>query len=176
MQGPLDPTIPDFADDLRAEYSKPQDQRQVDDINHLIIHRVGGPEWPDTIEALLASDRLLEAWAKVTGGDRCSPYPFLCEPSGRIAAVHHITRVGKHAGAWNKNGLALGVIGDFRLHDPTSEAWEACLRWAKWGCDLLALPSTAVKGHTELPNSTKHPRKQCPGRRFNMNAFRRDLR
>ena len=172
----MDHTIPDFSDDLRAAYDAPRDTRGIGDITHLVIHRVGGPGWPNSIEELLANEELLDAWMKATGGDRCSPYPFLCESSGRIAAVHRIDRVGKHAGAWNRQGLALGVLGDFRIHDPSAEAWQASLRWAQWGCEYLSLTASAVKGHTELPNSSRHPRKQCPGRRFNMDAFRRDLR
>ena len=156
--GPLDARIPPFAFDYRAHVVDPARQRPRSVIRQLVLHRVGGPDYPRETEALVPA--LLSAW-----GTAC-PYWAFVEHDGRTVVVSDLVDVGAHAAAWNQPGLGIGVVGDFRVEDPTDVQLDAVVDVLVWACRTLDLEASAIDGHTNLPRSTRWPSKRCPGPRF----------
>lgn len=170
--GPLDHNIPPWAYDLRGTLPAPRRTRDVDRIKRVVHHRLGGPDWPETAVELI--EALGDAWLEALG-ERCCPYWGIFEPNGRLVVVHDLHHKGMHAGRYNTEGLALGWMGDFRVHAPGTEQRLNALRTSQWTCDRFERGADLHDGHDELKGGSVHPRKRCPGDLLDMDAFRADL-
>lgn len=108
-----------------------------------------------------------------TGGEL--PYSVLVLPDGVVEQGLEIGDVGPHARRWNTPLIGVAALGDFRWHEPSLAQWQsaavlcAWLRvWGGWG-------SSSVHGHDELPGGSADAKKKCPGGKWPMDAFRRDV-
>ncbi len=80
---------------------------------------------------------------------------------------------GAHCPEDNMNGRSLGLcfVGDFDLIIPPVPQWELGVRFVKSLVEIFDIPIQRVLGHN-LFNHTK----TCPGKLFDMEKFRQDLR
>jgi N-acetylmuramoyl-L-alanine amidase len=80
---------------------------------------------------------------------------------------------GAHCIQRDMNRRAIGVclIGNFDNHTVPKIQWELAIDLVSSLCYLLDIPRKNVLGHREA-----HLERTCPGRYFDMNQFRKDLR
>jgi hypothetical protein len=178
--GPVDPDCPPYAFDLRGTVQTPRRLRDLDKVRYIVNHRLGGPGFPVVAEELI--EYLAPTWKKYVGEAAC-PYNFLIEPTGRVVMVHALQYAPSHAGkydkngkpdgSYNKSGMPIGWIGDFRKAAPTVMARLMGLRLNQWCMDRFELGVLGIYGHDELPGAS--PGKVCPGPLLDMHAFRADL-
>lgn len=84
---------------------------------------------------------------------------------GRMLSIQ-----GAHTKEANKNSIGICMVGNFDDTQVSFAQWLLCLKLVK---DLLItfnIPCNAVYGHNEF-----NPGKTCPGRYWDMQAFRKDL-
>ena len=76
---------------------------------------------------------------------------------------------GAHCRAGGMNGKALGlcVVGDFDKHEPPIMQFNLAASVGSWICHVLNIPVENIKGHRDYDSG-----KSCPGRLFDMEAFR----
>lgn len=147
------------------------DERRALKIQRIVVHRVGGPEWPRTVPELVRS--LTIPWYGATKEYAC-PYAYLVDPYGLIWRMHDsVTRVGQHAGAWNRPGQSIGLVGDFRVEHPTEVQLQSAALLAERECLWLRVPIANISRHTDLRNATAHSGKRCPGPLLDINDLRR---
>jgi N-acetylmuramoyl-L-alanine amidase len=81
--------------------------------------------------------------------------------------------MGAHCSADRMNYRSLGVccVGKFDDAPPPPEQWHLALQSVGLACDIYGIPVERVLGHGQVDI-----RKTCPGRAFNMDAFREQLR
>ena len=111
--------------------------------------------------------------AAVTGSKM--PYTHVIRRDGRIEQALPWTEVGPHAYAWNTRSASVGVVGDFRDHEPTAEQWDSLV----WLCTVAALVvggADGVYGHDELGDGRRDKSKACPGPRLEMRLLRAQVR
>lgn len=78
-------------------------------------------------------------------------------------------RMGAHCKAGGMNRQALGVcfVGDYDDNPPPPDMLELGARHCAALCKLLNIPVENILGHCQL-----EPKKTCPGKAFDMDAFR----
>jgi hypothetical protein len=102
------------------------------------------------------------------------PYTFVIAPDGTTEQALPIDEHGPHAAAWNQAALGVACLGDFRSSAPLPVQWAAC-------ADLVAAlvfwlgPECLVRGHDELPGGSADATKECPGKLWPMDGFRREV-
>lgn len=107
-----------------------------------------------------------------TGGQMS--YTYCIQPSGLIELALPILEMGPHAMRWSLPTIGVVCLGDFNKHTPPPPQWNACVDLvAEIG---LALGTSDIRGHTERPNATRYPRKNCPGKLFDLDVFRAQVR
>lgn len=154
-------------------------ERNEDQIDSLIIHRVGkdhrtkanlGDTGPEIALKFLHDPAI----AKYTGGQ--NPYTFYIGKDGTIWQALPVDEVGNHARKWNKRGIGIACIGDFRDTAPSVEQFNACLNLCTYLLKCLGLRHDAVGGHSEFgASATNSPNKECPGSRFDVPYLRHEL-
>jgi hypothetical protein len=91
--------------------------------------------------------------------------------------------IGAHAGYsepghppsnyYNENFLGLCIIGNYDLVGPSKNVFNTAARFVKGLMNVFGIFPERVIGHREVFDLMKVPRyKQCPGRLWDMNAFR----
>ena len=80
-----------------------------------------------------------------------------------------LTEVGFHTKGKNTGSIGICFVGDFDVAPPPREIWLTGLRLVKSLCDVFAIPSMHVYGHRDFSTKT------CPGRQFDLRAFREAL-
>ena len=80
-----------------------------------------------------------------------------------------ITESGAHCTQHNMNKNSVGIcfIGNFDNEPPPQEQWNLGIKFTKSLMAVLEIPAANVHGHREYA-----PYKTCPGRQFNLKAFR----
>ena len=166
--------IPPFAVDARAAFPDPSRQRTEERIDTIAIHRAGGSKWPRRTERLI--ETLHPHW-KTAGLGNGIPYWAFVEDTGRTVIVSDWWDVGAHAGRWNTRALGIAVVGDFRTsrQKPTKPAVVAVINLCAWAVERFGLDAESVRGHSELPGATQHPKKVCPGPNFPLETVRAAL-
>ena len=143
--------------------------RKFDHVDKLIVHRIGDSLGETGVEIAAAfRDESTYAAGSYTGGNM--PYHFVIRKTGVIDQCLTLSDHAPHARRWNASGLAVAVVGDFRVHEPAPAQVEALRAF----CGLRVLYGLQVVGHTELPGASKDKNKQCPGNKLNMNQLRSD--
>lgn len=150
--------------------------RSYKSIQGLAIHRIGSSVGRNGLEIARAfQDTSKYAAGSYTGG-KC-PYHFIIRDDeyGTVDQLVAIYDVAPHSAYWNHSYIGIACIGDFRAHPPNSAQWESCVNLCAYL--LLGLPDgISIMGHTELPHSGKDPDKECPGKFWEMEKFRKDTR
>lgn len=80
------------------------------------------------------------------------------------------TQVGAHARGRNHDSLGVCLVGNFDLDRPPDGQWLAAVQCVVWLSRLFGIPVDRVRGHREVSED-----RTCPGRFFDMDAFRRDI-
>ena len=155
-------------------------QRSPERLTNILIHRVGvdlindrkvgdGRTGPGIAEAFLK-----DPIGQYTGYQ--NPYTFYVNVVGHIWQALPIDEVGAHARAFNRKGLGIGCIGDFRVESPSDGLWGGLLVLCEYLLRGLSLRPGDVIGHTEAGlRATASSGKQCPGAKFDLDLFRKEL-
>ena len=157
-----------------------QRERDPDRITKIFIHRVGvdlktkrkvgdGETGPSIAKAFQR-----DPIGKWTG--YANPYTFYMNDVGHVWQALPLDEVGAHARAFNRKGVGIGCIGDFRVKSPTDDMWGGLLVLCEYLLRGLALQPWDVIGHTEAGRAaTASPEKACPGDKFDLDFFRSEL-
>lgn len=156
-----------------TEYTGDGKKRALDPrrVSKLIIHRVGinlKPSPPVVLgdDAITISRHFvgkgIPEVARATGGQQ--PYTFYVLKDGSIEQALELYDYGPHAMRWNDTGIGIACVGDFRFEEPTDEQWESLVWLCAQLCECCGIRPKDVWGHTELPNSSADPDKECPGK------------
>lgn len=102
---------------------------------------------------------------------------------GRPCVKIHDYDIGAHAHGFNTNSYGICVIGNFDLAEPDSELWEFTLDRCLVVMIEHSIPVENVIGHWETFILDKKAKTQaeaqniktCPGRKWLMDKFRKDL-
>jgi len=144
-------------------------ERLTDDVKRIIIHRI---DIGETAEEVCKKFQEVEEVSKYTG--KQNPYTFFIRRDGTIEQACPLIEITAHARRFNKQGIGVGVIGDFRKHKPTNQQIEAliylCAILVTWKRKLI------VSGHDELFGATNDPNKECPGKYLNVHELRLEIK
>lgn len=145
--------------------------RKLRDITHLVIHRISvmGAKLPDTPEGIATFFSTHPEGIAATGGK--ASYHFLVAPDGIVHQCVPLTEVAQGAKNYNTRGIQIGFIGDFTKRAPTPEQLVA----GEQLCAVLKLYAEEIVGHTEDPKATAHAGKQCPGKFFPLEDFKKHV-
>lgn len=118
--------------------------------------------------------RLNPQW---TGGQMC--YTVVIGDDGTAELALPWQEIGPHALRWSSPTIGVVALGDFTKRKPTLEQWNGAVDVvaeliAALGLDPMS--KTHLAGHTERPDATHNPGKVCPGKFWDMDRFRRDVR
>lgn len=90
---------------------------------------------------------------------------------------------GAHAKELGLNHKSLGVclVGNFDLAPPPVDQWRKAVRFVRWLCGQFRTPVGHVLGHREVGlragfDWRQGQYKTCPGKLFDMDKFRGDLK
>lgn len=138
--------------------------------SHIVIHRIE-PEIGNYAEDFAEEFKKTGKYeaGSYTGGQM--PYHFLCFKDGRCEQALAIMDTGPHALVWSQRAIAVAMVGDFHLNDtPTAEQWATTVNL----CAVLGwwMGAYQLRGHTELPNASKDPKKRCPGSGVSLDDLR----
>lgn len=119
--------------------------------------------------------------ARATGGHL--PYTLIVEEYGLVAQCLRISDMGFHARRWSRPYIGVAAIGDFRTKSPSRAQWVAAVDIVAFLCHEFGIDPLGyseplvptVAGHDELPSGSRDAGKRCPGDRWNMEAFRREV-
>tara|TARA_R100000234_G_scaffold37634_1_gene22268 strand:+ start:1762 stop:2322 length:561 start_codon:yes stop_codon:yes gene_type:complete len=152
----------------QCDDGKPR-RRDFESVTKLIVHRIGGELGKDAIEIAKSfqDTRRFKAGAYTDGN---MPYHFIITRHGRVQQALTLGDHAPHAKRFNSTGLAVALIGDFRVYPPSFEQYEALKRFA----GFWRLYGLEVHGHTELHGASSDPNKACPGHLLNMQKLRAD--
>jgi N-acetyl-anhydromuramyl-L-alanine amidase AmpD len=83
---------------------------------------------------------------------------------GRMMTMH-----GAHCKQQGMNTKSLGIcfVGNFDEEKPSEEQWDLGVRLVRSLCEVFAIPVHEIYGHDDFA-----PHKTCPGRLFDVAAFR----
>jgi hypothetical protein len=120
--------------------------------------------------------RWYRAHPRWTGGQM--PYTYVIDASGRVEQALDLYEVGPHARRWSSPTVGIAHIGDFNLTAPAELQVATSALLVSELCLSLGLDPAGMRdgvhvvaGHTERPGGTRAA-KQCPGRRWDMSAYR----
>lgn len=151
-----------------------QHNRNLAAINKIIIHRIE-PELGSTAIELAKSFKNTTKYAAgyYTGGEM--PYTFVVREDGQVDQALSISDWGPHARKYNVEGLGVAIIGNLDKKECHAIQWvntiELCKQLTWW----LGEAKPVIYGHTELEGASSDPSKKCPGKFFDMNAFRAEV-
>ncbi len=77
---------------------------------------------------------------------------------------------GAHTRGLNSCSLGLCFIGNFDLNQVPTDQWKLGVKLVKSWRSLFSIPINHVQGHRDYASY-----KSCPGKKFDMNQFRKDL-
>jgi len=151
-------------------------RRALSHLTHAVCHRISfAPEVKDVdltgamVAKKFQNTDKYEA-GSYTGGKM--PYPFIIRTSGVIDQCVPVKAITPHARKWNRQGLAVAVVGDFRNRAPTPVQWHtlqdflAC--WHAYGLEIT--------GHDSLEGGSSNSNKKCPGWMFGLGVLKEDAR
>lgn len=144
-------------------------RRDFESVSKLIVHRIGGELGKDAIEISKAfQDTRKYKAGSYTGGHM--PYHFVINRDGRVQQALTLGDNAPHAKRYNSTGVAVALIGDFRVYPPSFEQYDALKRFA----GFWRLYGLEIHGHDELHGASSDPNKACPGHLLPMGKLRSD--
>lgn len=164
-------TLPKINNHITEQARAPL-QRQI--IEGVTAHRIGkelGLTGQEVIASFSNTSTKFSA-GSYTGGR--VPYTFLVRPDGQVDQMLALYDIGPHALRWSSRAIGLACSGDFRKHRPTAEQWLAASQIAT-AIRMWIGPTCWIEGHTDLPDATKDKTKECPGKLWDMHAFRGEV-
>ncbi|MED1908540.1 N-acetylmuramoyl-L-alanine amidase [Cytobacillus firmus] len=144
--------IVDRRRDILRHAWKKSPQRKITDIRGIVNHHS------------LTESGSADAFARyhvLTNGWSQMGYTFVINRNGLVERCADYTDVTPHVGNYNKHYIGICWVGDFRKQEPTKEQYESHNELIKLIRKEtgLALPTSAILGHQELP---AYSWKQCP--------------
>jgi hypothetical protein len=152
--------------------------RNPADIDTLVFHRIhaGSPETDDAASIALLFCRDGKKLIKTTN----MPYTFViprAQPEDHRVIIQQCVPIGRktpHAKAFNRRGLGVGVVGDFRTMKPTQKQRQACIWIAQRFADMAVTlgKDPIITVHSALTEGVSDPSKltggseECPGPLF----------
>jgi len=88
--------------------------------------------------------------------------------------------IGWHGRRCSSEYIGVGVVGDFRFHEPTTAQWDSLVDLCSDLSVAVGFPPPKVIGHGEARSAhdgTKAPGKPgaCPGAKLNLDELRREV-
>lgn len=166
-----------IADVLNAVPVPERYRRDSSIANIQVVHRLG-------IDKLISIDGIVGEGTPVEVArcfqkhreyktDELMPYHFLVRKDGRVQQCLPLDLIGNGARRLNRNGLHIGVEGDFRTNKPTPQ--QAFSLTAL--CVALYLNGAKIiTGHTEQRGCSADPDKVCPGKHLSTDGLRKGVR
>ena len=137
------------------------------EVTHIVIHHTGRDS--STKASIWRTHVLVNKW--LSWG-----YHGLVMADGAYEPLREERRAGAHVAGMNAHTLGLVFAGNFDKHPPTLRALQTAARECAYRCIRHGLdPAVAVIGHREtvaLVPAALRTKKTCPGKTFNMAAFR----
>ena len=150
--------------------------REIDQVVGVTLHHFGVPD-VDDMEGIAKFYRQSRVW---TGGSM--PYTFGIHPGGTIEQGLQIREVGPHAKRWSVPTIGVVLFGNFDAVAPAVRQWMSAVELVAELCSAFGLDPMGgvdgvpvVAGHTERPNATSYPGKNCPGEAFPLGKFRSNV-
>lgn len=148
--------------------------RDLDTVNRVVIHRIAESLglYAAAIAKSFKDTSTPTSAGSYTGGEM--PYTFVIGKDGHVEQALEIGEIGPHARMWNRVGIGVACIGDFRKAPPTPEQYAALVDL----CTLLGwwLGGINLVGHTDLKDASSDPKKECPGRFLSVQKLAVDVR
>lgn len=93
------------------------------------------------------------------------------DPKGsyEIMVGRTIDKIGAHTSGENYDSIGICFVGDFDAATVPEAQWQAGLKLVRWLCAQFGIVKEQIHGHREYAPKT------CPGKRFNIEQFRREL-
>lgn len=84
----------------------------------------------------------------------------------------HLTQQGAHCpqGGMNRKAIGICLVGSFDFAPPPDGQWQAALTLVRSLMELFNIPAVNVLGHRDYVGH-----KTCPGKQFDLAAFRQAL-
>ena len=139
-------------------------QRTVNQLIYFVIHRSG--PWPKKYGQPKTAQDLRDIFAdKSLGTNGKMPYSFVYNPDRRIVyQAHYVTTVTPHAKSQNVSGLGIAILRDLRSEALNLQEYSTFVKFLAYlKFSINPKQTFIVKGHTDLPDSTSDPNKECPG-------------
>jgi hypothetical protein len=80
-----------------------------------------------------------------------------------------LNRQGAHTVGMNEKGIGICFVGNFDEEDIPKPQWDRGIELVKSLCELLSIPPRNIMGHRDFAP------KSCPGNRFDLGRFRREV-
>jgi hypothetical protein len=126
--------------------------------------------------------------SRATGGQ--NPYTFMVGGEwadsmydGFVWQILNPMDVGHHARVWSRSTIGVGIIGDFRTVGPTRKQYISAVRLVGELCIMFWLDPKGrsqdgyvLAGHDERQGGSRTPGKKCPGKLWDMDEFRHDVK
>jgi N-acetyl-anhydromuramyl-L-alanine amidase AmpD len=81
-----------------------------------------------------------------------------------------LDRMGAHCGGENDDSIGICFVGNFDSEPPPLEQWQLGTQLVRSLCYIYCIGHDKVFGHREFTT-----RKTCPGLKFNLDEFRKQL-
>ena len=142
-----------------GEKDYPRRQRAA--INQIVVHRCGVAKG---LGNAVAEYRKKEKYSAGWYTGQLWPYHHYILPDGTIYECLPLTFVAPAAlRSLNQSGVHVALEGDFRKSPPTPKQEASLKALCAWLKADLKRPLT-IRGHTDTPDASSDPNKECPGR------------
>lgn len=158
--------IVDLVRKLPVHPTKRYLSRPLSAIRRIVLHHTAAPasQTPEEIARYHVQNR----------GYPGIGYHYLVSRGGTIYKCWTATTITACVKQGNSSSLCVCLIGNFTFQPPPSVQWEAALNLVRKLMIAHLIPIEQVYGHRETP--TKPPQQtECPGAKFDMDQFRREL-
>jgi len=75
---------------------------------------------------------------------------------------------GAHSKGENSHTIGVSMMGNYSISPPSPNLWVNTVTWISKLCQQYNLPSSAVKGHREMPGAAT----ECPGTFIDLDLLR----
>ena len=82
-----------------------------------------------------------------------------------------VNEIGAHCEGHNSDSIGICFVGDFDSVAVPVPQWQKGLQLVDWLCSVFNIHKNQVFGHREF-----NPGKSCPGKLFDINRFRNELK
>jgi N-acetylmuramoyl-L-alanine amidase len=151
----------DLRKSLPKHPSKKYESRSLQQIKHIVVHHS------------LTKSGSAKAYAEYhinTNGWPGIGYHFHIGKDGIVDWTNELEVKSYHVGNSNRSSVGIVLTGDFRVEKPTKEQMTSLIALIRFLQKLLNVPTSNVKGHSEMPGYSWKP---CPC--IDMNELRKNV-